>query len=167
MTSVSDPVPITRSLDSIMKSLRGTDRIQIGGVFGRWDDAVGPAVAAHVRPVRLDQGVLTVEADEPALHAAARHFKAPLRLFTATELSQERYRLKQPSDYVEEAVGTPSVAEAAALKAGPLVVEKLKSANPIEKLRGATNSKRCHGCERDVALDALSAQTGRERPEGL
>ena len=63
MTSVSDPVPITRSLDSIMKSLRGTDRIQIGGVFGRWDDAVGPAVAAHVRPVRLDQGVLTVEAD--------------------------------------------------------------------------------------------------------
>ena len=66
MTAVSDPVPIARSLDSIMKSLRGTDRIQIGGVFGRWDDAVGPTVAAHVRPVRLDQGVLTVEADEPA-----------------------------------------------------------------------------------------------------
>lgn len=66
MTAVSDPVPISRSLDSIMKSLRGTDRIQIGGVFGRWDDAVGPTVAAHVRPVRLDQGVLTVEADEPA-----------------------------------------------------------------------------------------------------
>jgi predicted nucleic acid-binding Zn ribbon protein len=59
-------MPISRSLDSIMKSLRGTDRIQIGGVFGRWDEAVGPTVAAHVRPVRLDQGVLTVEADEPA-----------------------------------------------------------------------------------------------------
>jgi predicted nucleic acid-binding Zn ribbon protein len=66
VTVVSDPVPISRSLDSIMKSLRGTDRIQIGGVFGRWDEAVGPTVAAHVRPVRLDQGVLTVEADEPA-----------------------------------------------------------------------------------------------------
>jgi predicted nucleic acid-binding Zn ribbon protein len=49
-----------------MKSLRGTDRIQIGGVFGRWNDAVGEAVAAHVQPVRLDNGVLTVEADEPA-----------------------------------------------------------------------------------------------------
>lgn len=59
-------MPISRSLDSIMKSLRGTDRIQIGGVFGRWDEAVGEAVAAHVRPVRLDNGVLTVEADEPA-----------------------------------------------------------------------------------------------------
>ena len=43
-----------------MKSLRGTDRIQIGGVFGKWDMAVGENVAAHVRPVRLDQGVLTV-----------------------------------------------------------------------------------------------------------
>src|SRR6056297_595127 len=64
--NMSDPVPISRSLDSIMRSLRGTDRIQIGGVFGRWDDAVGPTVAAHVRPVRLDQGVLTVEADEAA-----------------------------------------------------------------------------------------------------
>jgi predicted nucleic acid-binding Zn ribbon protein len=63
---MAEPVPITKSLDGIMKSLRGTDRIQIGGVFGRWEDAVGETVAAHVRPVRLDNGVLTVEADEPA-----------------------------------------------------------------------------------------------------
>ena len=63
---MAEPVPITKSLDGIMKSLRGTDRIQIGGVFGKWADAVGPNVAAHVRPVRLDQGVLTVEADDAA-----------------------------------------------------------------------------------------------------
>ncbi len=63
---MAEPVPITKSLDGIMKSLRGTDRIQIGGVFGRWEDAVGDTVAAHVRPVRLDNGVLTVEADEAA-----------------------------------------------------------------------------------------------------
>ena len=60
---VADPVPITRSLDSMMKSLRGTDRIQVGGVFGKWDDAVGAQIAGHVRPVRLDQGTLLVEAD--------------------------------------------------------------------------------------------------------
>ena len=45
-----------------MKSLRGTDRIQVGGVFGKWDDAVGANVAAHVRPVKLDGGTLVVEA---------------------------------------------------------------------------------------------------------
>ena len=66
MQVVSEPVPISRSLDSIMKSLRGTDRIQIGGVFGRWDDAVGPTVAAHVRPVRLDQGCSPSRPTKPA-----------------------------------------------------------------------------------------------------
>jgi cobalt-precorrin 5A hydrolase / precorrin-3B C17-methyltransferase len=70
---------------------------------------------------------IDIKADEPALHAAGHHFRVPLRLFSAAELAQERYRLKQPSDYVEDTVGTPSVAEAAALKAGPLVVDKLKS----------------------------------------
>ncbi len=63
---MQDPVPITRSLDSVMKSLRGTDRIQIGGVFGRWDEAVGADLAKHVRPVRLDEGVLTVEVADPS-----------------------------------------------------------------------------------------------------
>lgn len=66
MNDVADPMPISRSLDAVMKSLRGTDRIQIGGVFGRWDDAVGDAVAAHVRPIRLDDAVLVVEVDDPA-----------------------------------------------------------------------------------------------------
>jgi predicted nucleic acid-binding Zn ribbon protein len=61
-----DPVPLSASLDGIMKSLRGTDRTQIAGVFGRWEEAVGPGVAAHVQPVKLDRGVLTVEADDAA-----------------------------------------------------------------------------------------------------
>jgi len=47
----------------MMKSLRGTDRIQVGGVFGKWDDAVGAQIAAHVRPVKLDDKTLLVEAD--------------------------------------------------------------------------------------------------------
>ena len=63
---MNEPVRITTSLDSIIGSLRGTDRVQIGGVFGRWTDAVGENVAAHVRPVRLDQQVLTVEVDDAA-----------------------------------------------------------------------------------------------------
>lgn len=47
----------------MMKSLRGTDRIQVGGVFGKWDVAVGEQIAAHVQPVKLDEGSLLVEAD--------------------------------------------------------------------------------------------------------
>ncbi len=68
-----------------------------------------------------------LKADEPALHAVATHFGVPLRLFSVAELNQERYRLTNPSAVVEAEVGTPSVAEAAALKAGMIVVPKLKS----------------------------------------
>jgi predicted nucleic acid-binding Zn ribbon protein len=61
-----EPIPITESLDEVMRSLRGADRRQVGGVFGAWDEAVGSQVAVHARPIRLDQGVLLVEVDEPA-----------------------------------------------------------------------------------------------------
>src|SRR5690606_23448276 len=70
---------------------------------------------------------LDIKADEPGLHEAAARFGVPLRLFTVEELTQERDRLLDPSPVVEAEVGTPSVAEAAALKAGTLVVRKLKS----------------------------------------
>lgn len=63
---MTDPVPLTDSLDSLMRSLRGTDRRQVGGVFGRWAEAVGDDVARHVQPVRLDGRTLTVEVDDAA-----------------------------------------------------------------------------------------------------
>ncbi len=47
----------------MMKSMRGTDRLQVGGVFGKWDVAVGDQIAAHVRPIKLDKATLLVEAD--------------------------------------------------------------------------------------------------------
>jgi predicted nucleic acid-binding Zn ribbon protein len=61
-----EPVSISSSLDGVVRSLRGPDRSTVSGVFGRWEDAVGPQVAAHVRPLKLDEGVLVVEVDDPA-----------------------------------------------------------------------------------------------------
>lgn len=60
-----DPIPLSASLDAVVKSLRGPSRQAVGGLFGRWDEAVGEQVAAHVRPVKLDAGVLMVEVDDP------------------------------------------------------------------------------------------------------
>lgn len=65
MTS-RDPVPISSSLDGVMRSLRGPTSQVVGGLFGRWDEAVGEQVAQHVKPVKLDDGVLVVEVDDPA-----------------------------------------------------------------------------------------------------
>lgn len=70
---------------------------------------------------------IDLKADEAGLNAAAAHFNVPLRLFTAEQLSAERDRLPNPSKIVEAEVGTPGVSEAAAIKAGALLVEKQKS----------------------------------------
>ncbi|MEO8757556.1 MAG: cobalamin biosynthesis protein [Devosia sp.] len=70
---------------------------------------------------------IEIKSDETAFHAAAAHFGVPLRIFTVAELNQERYRLINPSEIVEAETGTPGVAEAAALKAGTLIVPKRKS----------------------------------------
>ena len=70
---------------------------------------------------------IEIKSDETAFHAAAAHFGVPLRIFTVGELNQERYRLINPSEIVEAETGTPGVAEAAALKAGTLIVPKRKS----------------------------------------
>ncbi|MDQ3739011.1 MAG: DUF721 domain-containing protein, partial [Actinomycetota bacterium] len=64
---MSEPRPIGESLDRLLRRAKGgAGRREVGGVFGRWDEAVGPAVAAHVQPVRLDRNVLTVTVDDPA-----------------------------------------------------------------------------------------------------
>lgn len=61
-----DPIPLSSALDGVVQSLRGPSRKVVGGVFGRWDELVGPQVAGHVRPLKLDEGVLTVEVDDSA-----------------------------------------------------------------------------------------------------
>jgi cobalamin biosynthesis protein CbiG len=68
-------------------------------------------------------------ADEPGMVAAARHHGWPLVTHPATTL--RHVAVPTPSDVVDAHVGTPSVAEAAALLSaagGPLLVPKRRSA---------------------------------------
>ncbi|TVR27322.1 MAG: DUF721 domain-containing protein [Ilumatobacter sp.] len=81
-----DPVSLTASLDEVMRSLRGADRREVGGLFGRWEEVVGAQIAAHVRPVRLDDGVLLVEVVEPAWATQVTFLSAGLRERLATEI---------------------------------------------------------------------------------
>jgi cobalt-precorrin 5A hydrolase len=63
-------------------------------------------------------------ADEPGLQAAATHLGVPVRPYTAAALAL--VPVPNPSPRTESALGTASVAEAAAIlaAAGPLVVPK-------------------------------------------
>lgn len=76
-------------------------------------------------------GSLDLKADEPAIHALARHLEVPARFFGKEALAAEADRLANPSEQVLRDVGVAGVAEAAALAAagreGALIVEKTKS----------------------------------------
>jgi predicted nucleic acid-binding Zn ribbon protein len=84
----SEPVRISDSLAAVVRDLRdepaGADSgrpssaATMGGVFGRWEAAVGAAVAAHVQPVRLDGTRLVVEVDDPAWATQIRFLEANL-----------------------------------------------------------------------------------------
>ena len=93
-------MPITESLDSVLRSLRSDSSTtgaesqadnqsveqpatqmakKMGGVFGRWAEAVGDAVAAHVKPLKLDGTKLVVEVDDPAWATQLRFLEATLK----------------------------------------------------------------------------------------
>ena len=60
-----EPTPISSSIEKLLKSLRGGDRLTTVTVFSRWEELVGESVASHVRPLKLDNATLIVEVDEP------------------------------------------------------------------------------------------------------
>jgi len=80
-----DPVRLGDSLHQVVRSLRpdtpaaATSTSAMGGVFGRWEEAVGAAVAAHVQPIKLDGTMLIVEVDDPAWATQLRFLESTLR----------------------------------------------------------------------------------------
>jgi predicted nucleic acid-binding Zn ribbon protein len=100
-----DPLPLTESLDGVVRSLQGGGRRgsgeahAIGGVFGRWNEIVGDAVAAHVQPVRLDSGRLVVEVSDPAWATQMRLLsdRVRQRVLDVTETSIESVEIRVSS----------------------------------------------------------------------
>jgi cobalt-precorrin 5A hydrolase/precorrin-3B C17-methyltransferase len=92
--------------------------------------------------------IATIESKkhEPAIHALSRELGASLRLFTAEALNREAPRISDPSELARSAVGTPSVAEAAALAAAgteaTLIAVKQKSAHCTAALAGRLATSR-------------------------
>jgi predicted nucleic acid-binding Zn ribbon protein len=71
--SSEGPVRVGDTLGEVASSLGAGRADVVGVVFGRWDDIVGSAVAAHVRPVRVEGMTLVVSADHPAWATQIRH----------------------------------------------------------------------------------------------
>ena len=85
-------MPIGESLNSVVRSLRNESTAsvsgdqtanqmasQMGSVFGQWAEAVGEAVANHVKPVKLDGTKLVVEVDDPAWATQLRFLETTVK----------------------------------------------------------------------------------------
>ncbi|MFZ9629853.1 MAG: DciA family protein [Ilumatobacteraceae bacterium] len=81
----NEPISISDSIHDVLRSMRddgGRSPVSasaVAGVFGRWVEAVGDAVAAHVQPVTLDGTTLVVKVDDPSWATQLRFLERTLR----------------------------------------------------------------------------------------
>jgi predicted nucleic acid-binding Zn ribbon protein len=74
----SEPRPVGESLGRIARHLGAPPPGALSRVFDRWEELVGPTLAARTRPVSLARGVLVVAVAEPAWAAQLRWLEADL-----------------------------------------------------------------------------------------
>jgi len=67
------PRPLESSLETVSSQLGLGGSVGIGRLFAGWEEIVGPAVAGHVQPVRIDENALVVTVDHPAWATQVRH----------------------------------------------------------------------------------------------
>ncbi|OAP42724.1 cobalamin biosynthesis protein CobE [Sinorhizobium glycinis] len=94
---------------------------------------------------------LDARAEEPAIHAAGRHFSVPVRFFDAATLEAEATRLQNPSEIVFTHTGCHGVAEGAALAGAGcdavLLVPKMRSARATAAVAGPRYEAGTRGTE--------------------
>jgi predicted nucleic acid-binding Zn ribbon protein len=87
-----DPQPVSAILDRLIKA-RGWQRPTAEAtVFAAWERVVGPDVAAHSRPVKLENGTLTVEAESTAWATQLRLLAASLLQRIAAQVGHDVVR---------------------------------------------------------------------------
>jgi hypothetical protein len=88
-------------LDTVVKGLSQAPAALAGTLFTRWEEVAGPAVAAHVRPLRLTAGRLVLGADRPAWAIQVKTLVPTLlervEAVTGTRLSGIDVRVVPPS----------------------------------------------------------------------
>ena len=87
-----DPQPFGDVLAKLVKA-RGWQRPAAEAtVFGAWERVVGPDIAKHSRPIKLDDGELTVEAESTAWATQLRLMAAALLQRIAAEVGHNVVR---------------------------------------------------------------------------
>ena len=73
------PTPLGDVLRAVLERLPDASRLADHELWAHWDAVVGPTIAAHARPHRLQRGVLTVSVDAPEWMQELQFQKQDLR----------------------------------------------------------------------------------------
>jgi len=86
----SEPKAISDALDHLLGTMRAPSSDVLSAVFGRWEEIVGPDLAAHCRPTAIDGDVVVVAVDDPAWAAELRwlHSEVVQRVSEITETTR-------------------------------------------------------------------------------
>lgn len=87
-----DPQPLGAVLERLMKARGWQQPAAEATVFGAWERVVGPEIAQHSRPVKLEDGELTVEARSTAWATQLRLLAASLLKRIAGEVGHNVVR---------------------------------------------------------------------------
>ena len=81
-----DPQPLGMAIEGLLDDQGWRTAAAVGSVFGRWEQMVGDALAAHTRPGGFTDGELLVIADSTAWATQVRLLRAQLIRRLNTEL---------------------------------------------------------------------------------
>jgi predicted nucleic acid-binding Zn ribbon protein len=70
--SRNEPRQLGEGLDRLLRGLGAPSGRTVAGLHSEWARVVGPALAAHTRPIRVRHGVLVVAVDDPTWAAEVR-----------------------------------------------------------------------------------------------
>jgi predicted nucleic acid-binding Zn ribbon protein len=72
------PRPVGESIDRAAAALGAPRASALHSVFVCWTELVGPAIAAHARPLSLKDAVLTIGVDQPGWATQLRYLEPTL-----------------------------------------------------------------------------------------
>jgi predicted nucleic acid-binding Zn ribbon protein len=76
--SLAGPVRVADALAEVAGHLGAGRAEVVGTLLTQWEEIVGAAVAAHIRPLRVEGTTLVVTADHPAWASEVRHLSAEI-----------------------------------------------------------------------------------------
>ncbi len=85
----SGPRPVQQGVDRLLVHLRAPRRDTVADVFNRWDDLVGPGLAAHTEPLAIRDGCLVVAVDDTAWASQLEWAQQDLLAALRTELGDD------------------------------------------------------------------------------